>query len=134
MAAMALRNRTATPPESIVSIIGPEMVVEGNCHTRGSLRVEGEVLGNISAGKGIYLGASGRVQGAIETQDAVIAGTLQGSIHAASRLELHATAQIDGDIVTRRIRIDEGASLNGQVKIVQSAPAGVENATEPLHA
>lgn len=120
---MALRTRSTPASEPVVSIIGPEMVVEGHCHTRGSLRIEGEVLGDVTAGKGVYIGAGARVRGHLQTQDAVIAGTLEGVVHAASRLELHATAQIEGDIVTRRIRIDEGAVLNGQVKIVSGAPS-----------
>jgi cytoskeletal protein CcmA (bactofilin family) len=120
---MALRSRTTTPPEAVVSIIGPEMMVEGNCHTRGTLRIEGEVLGNVTAGKGVYVGAGARVQGHLQTQDAVIAGVVEGVIHAASRLELHATARIEGDIVSRRIRIDEGATLNGQVNIVNTDAA-----------
>ncbi|HEY0808748.1 MAG TPA: polymer-forming cytoskeletal protein, partial [Longimicrobiales bacterium] len=49
------------------------------------------------------------------TQDAVIGGRVTGTVVAESRLELQATCIIDGEIRARRVKLDEGGKVNGQV-------------------
>ena len=108
-----------TPPqptrESVISIIGPGMRVVGDCETEGTLRVEGTVEGTVRAGKAVVVGKDGVVLGDITTQDAVIGGRVTGTVVAESRLELQATCLIDGEIRARRIKLDEGGTVNGKV-------------------
>lgn len=103
--------------EGVISIIGPGMRVVGDCHTEGTLRIEGTVEGTVRAGKAVVLGKDGVVEGDITTQDAVIGGRVDGSIVAESRLELQATCLIEGQIQARRIKLDEGGRVNGTVQI-----------------
>ena len=111
------RAPTGTPPENVISIIGPGMQVVGDCVTTGSLRIEGSVKGTIRAGKAVVVGKEGFVDGDIETQDAVISGRVVGTLTIGSRLELHATCRIEGTIHARRMQLEEGASLDGQVMV-----------------
>jgi cytoskeletal protein CcmA (bactofilin family) len=106
-----------TSPESVISIIGPGMRVVGDLETDGTVRIEGQVDGNIRAGKAVVLGKEGSVQGTILTQDAVISGRLVGTLTAESRLELQATSRIEGDVHARRLHLEEGAILNGTVNM-----------------
>ena len=111
------RDRTAggTPPDTVISIIGPGMTVVGDCSTDGTIRVEGRVDGSVRAGKAIVVGKDGVVDGDVSTQDAVIAGHVRGTLVAASRLEIQATAHIDGEVRAKRMQLEEGALLNGTV-------------------
>jgi cytoskeletal protein CcmA (bactofilin family) len=113
------RDRTtqASGQDSVISIIGPGMRVIGDCETEGSIRIEGEVRGAVRAGKAVVIGRDGLVQGDVHTQDAVVSGTVLGSVIAVSRLELQATSRIDGDIQARRLQLEEGAVLNGSVQM-----------------
>lgn len=111
------RVGNGSPPESVISIIGPGMKVVGDCQTDGTLRIEGAVFGSIQAGKAVVVGRDGSVEGDITTQDAVIAGAVHGTLVAESRLELQATSRIDGDIRARRMQLEEGAVLNGTVQM-----------------
>jgi len=111
------REVSGTPPESVISIIGPGMTVVGDCQTEGTVRVEGVVEGSISAGKAVVIGKQGKVIGNVRTQDAVISGHVNGTLIAESRLELQATCQIDGEVHTRRMQLEEGAVLNGTVQM-----------------
>jgi cytoskeletal protein CcmA (bactofilin family) len=111
------RGGKANPPENVISIIGPGMKVVGDCEVEGALRVEGSVQGNIKAGKAVVVGRDGVVKGDISTQDAVIAGTIHGTLRAESRLELQATSRIEGEIIAARLQLEEGAILNGTVQM-----------------
>jgi cytoskeletal protein CcmA (bactofilin family) len=111
------RAGNGSPPESVISIIGPGMKVVGDCQTDGTIRVEGVVSGSIQAGKAVVVGREATVEGDITTQDAVIAGAVHGTLVAASRLELQATSRIEGDVRARRMHLEEGAILNGTVQM-----------------
>ena len=115
------RAGNGAPMESVISIIGPGMKLIGDCETDGTLRIEGVVEGSVKAGKAVVVGKDGKVKGDIFTQDAVISGTVVGTVSAESRLELQATARIDGEIRARRMQLEEGAILNGTVQMVQAA-------------
>lgn len=125
------RDNGAQAPESVISIIGPGMTIVGNCETGGTIRVEGSVEGSIKAGKAVVIGTQGVVTGDIITQDAVISGRVEGTVVAASRLELQATSHIEGDVHTRRMQLEEGAVLNGNVHMGQdpSLASGNPSAT-----
>jgi cytoskeletal protein CcmA (bactofilin family) len=115
---MAKESNGAQPArESVVSIIGPGMRVVGNCETEGTLRIEGFVDGTVRAGKAIVVGKDGEISGDIITQDAIIGGTVRGTIVAESRLELQATCVIEGEIRARRIKLDEGGQIRGTVQV-----------------
>lgn len=105
------------PREGVVSIIGPGMRVVGDCDTDGTLRVEGVIEGTVRAGKAVVVGKDGSIEGDIITQDAIIGGKVNGKVFAESRLELQATAIVEGEIRARRIKLDEGGRLNGNVHI-----------------
>ncbi|MBI4519257.1 MAG: polymer-forming cytoskeletal protein, partial [Gemmatimonadetes bacterium] len=49
------------------------------------------------------------------TQDAVVGGSVNGLLVAESRLELQESSKLEGEIRARRIRLDEGAIVNGNV-------------------
>ena len=111
------RNSNGAPPETVISIIGPGMQVIGECHTDGTIRIEGMVQGTVRAGKAVVVGRDGVVDGEVFTQDAVISGRVRGGLVAESRLELQATCRIDGDVRARRMQLEEGAILNGTIQM-----------------
>ena len=114
-----------TPTDAVISIIGAGMTIEGDCETDGSLRIEGTIRGNVRAAECV-IGKDGLLEGSLYAQDAVIAGRVLGAVYAESHLELQATSQISGEIQARRMRVEDGAALQGQVAVgegsVKSAP------------
>jgi cytoskeletal protein CcmA (bactofilin family) len=108
---------TATPRDSVISIIGPGMRVIGDCETDGTLRVEGRVEGMVRAGKAVVVGKDGSVHGDLITQDAIVGGRVDGTIVAESRLELQATCVVEGEIRARRLKLDEGGQISGTVQV-----------------
>ncbi len=112
------KNRTDASTRDVadvVSIIGPGMKVVGDCTSDGTIRVEGQVEGSVKAAKSVVIGKEGVVLGDVVTQDAIVAGRVNGSISADSRIELQATCRIQGDIRSRRIKLDEGGQVDGQL-------------------
>jgi cytoskeletal protein CcmA (bactofilin family) len=115
------KEQNAPQPASGISLIAPGTKIIGDCETDGTLRIEGVVEGHIRAGKAVVVGKDGVVRGDIVTQDAVIGGHVVGTVVAESRLELQATCVIDGEIRARRIKLDEGGKVNGQIQMGENA-------------
>ena len=120
------RNIGGAPPDSVISIIGPGMSVVGDCSTDGTIRIEGRVERSIRAGKAVVIGKDGVVDGDVSTQDAVVSGTVSGTLVAASRLEIQATAQVDGEVRAKRLQLEEGAVLNGTVHMGDTSTGATE--------
>ncbi len=118
------KTRSIPPPsENVISIIGAGMRIMGDCDSAHTIRIEGTVEGTVRAKKGVVIGKSGRVTGDIHTADAKIAGSVKGVLMIESRLELEGTAVVDGEIKSARLKLDEGAMVNGTVAVGRQEPA-----------
>lgn len=115
---MAKENRTDTSGRElsdVVSVIGAGMEIVGDVKSDGTVRVEGTVDGSIHAAKSVVIGEDGVVDGDIETQDVVVAGRVTGTISAESRVELQSSCRVEGDIRSRRVKLDEGGRVEGRL-------------------
>lgn len=100
-----------------VSIIAADLVVTGDLKTDGVVRVEGRIAGNVVAESQLLLSHGGVVEGDLHTREAILAGEVHGTVTASERIEVQATAQIHGDIITPRILIQEGGRINGAIRM-----------------
>ena len=124
------RSGNSASPQSTISIIASGMKVVGDCETDGTIRIEGSVEGTVRAGKAVVVGKEGIVRGDITTQDAVVSGTVLGTLLIESRLELQATCRVDGDVRARRMQFEEGAILNGTVHMGEVSARAMDTPDE----
>lgn len=102
-----------------LSIIASGTIVSGDVKTEGTVKIEGEVLGNVIAAQQVLLARGSRVKGDVQTREAVIGGLVEGAIRAGDRVEIQATAVVQGDITTQRIVIAEGGQVNGGLEMTR---------------
>lgn len=108
------------------SIVAKDMTIVGDLETEGMVRIEGRIRGTVRAAGQVLLGQGARIEGDIHTREAVIGGEVVGSIHASERVELQATASVNGNIATPRIAVLEGGRVSGEVRIQESAAEQLE--------
>jgi cytoskeletal protein CcmA (bactofilin family) len=100
------------PAAGVVSVIGPDLAITGNLETTGEVRIEGDVQGDIHAGR-IVVGAQGRVVGDLLADEIVIGGVVQGSIRG-NTLTFQGASHIEGDVYHRKLAIEQGAYFEGK--------------------
>lgn len=122
-AAEASTARPSSRDGAPVSLIGEGMTITGNITVDGTLRIEGNLKGNVDATQGVVMGPQAVVDGDIKARDAIIGGRVRGGITTTGRLELHATCDVEGDIDAIRFRMDEGGRVSGNVRIGRAASA-----------
>ena len=101
-------------PESTASRIGHSIQFKGEIHSDEDFLVEGAVEGSISVPKhSVVIGPKSTVRATIEAHSIVIRGRVQGKINASDRVEIAKTGQLEGDLITRRLEIQDGAVFVG---------------------
>lgn len=111
-------TRRRSEPASL-SIVAGDLEIMGHLETRGVVKVEGRVTGNLTALEQVLVAAGAVVEGDIVTREAVIGGVVLGGIEASERVELLDTAVVTGNIITARLLIHEGGRINGEVMMRQ---------------
>jgi cytoskeletal protein CcmA (bactofilin family) len=98
---------------SEVSVVGPGTRIEGTVVAAGSLRVEGEVRGKITAEREVSLSPQGRVEANIQAGSIVLAGQVKGNLAATGDVSLPADSRLDGNI--RAHNVDVGGVVKGNI-------------------
>lgn len=111
----------------LLTIIGPETFFHGSMTVRGSIRIEGEMEGNITEAQETIVGKNGRVRGNICADRAEVGGQVYGDIVCAAHLEIKAGGKVLGNIRAPKLIVEESAVFDGQCSMSQT-PAVLEAA------
>ena len=102
--------------EKLESFIGANSTFKGDIETKGTLRVDGIVNGNIHA-DWVVLGDKSHVKGDITVRGIVVGGRVDGNIKAKELVEIKNKGQIFGEIVTGKLVVVEGGVLDGRSRM-----------------
>ena len=98
--------------------IGPSVVVTGEISSREPLIISGRVDGTIEApGQLVTIGAGAHVTADISAGGIIVSGTVKGSLVAEDRIALMSGADVEGDLRSPRIAVDDGAFVCGKAHI-----------------
>lgn len=95
------------------SFIGAGSTFRGDIETKGTLRIDGQMEGNILA-DWVILGEKSSVNGNVTARGIVIGGELTGNLDAKEIVEMEAKGHVTGDIHTAKMTIAEGAVFDGR--------------------
>src|SRR2546426_741463 len=93
--------------------IGKGSRLSGKLVFEGSVRVYGEVEGEIVAGEAVIVRRGGKVNAKIHATELVVEGHVTADVHATGRVEIGVTGSLSGTVVTPCLVIHEGARFDG---------------------
>ncbi len=124
-------GKKKSPDGDTITLVSEVTEIRGDVIFRGSMHVEGRVLGNIQAHDGsLRLAEGSMVEGDIHVADVAINGTVKGDVFVAGKLELSSKADITGNVYYNMIEMALGAQVNGVLEHVNTRPDTVEAARE----
>ena len=108
------------------SIIQEGVVIRGDMKADGDVRLDGKLEGSLLSKSRVTVGATGFVKADIEATEVLVMGQVSGKIIAHQRIELRRGAQVEGDLTTKALVIEEGVFFQGFSQMVGSgsAPGG----------
>lgn len=101
-------------PSELNTILGKGSVFEGNIKVEQSLRIDGRVKGDVSAGDTMIVGVEGEVRGNVKVKNLILGGKVIGTVIAPGRVVLESKAELHGELKTSKLIIDEGAIFDGK--------------------
>ncbi|WP_194776018.1 bactofilin family protein [Pararhodonellum marinum] len=113
------------------NLIAKETKIVGDIITQGNIRIEGVLEGTLDSKNKIVIGESAKVIGSISATEAEIAGHVKGVINCSDILFLKKTAQIEGDIFTKKLVVENGAVFIGQCNMTGNKPTHESNGVKP---
>lgn len=99
--------------EKLESFIGSNTLFKGEIETKGTLRVDGIIEGNIRA-DWVIVGEKSHITGDISARGIVVGGRVDGNLKGKEIVEMKNKGQIHGQIFTSKLSIVEGAIFDGK--------------------
>ena len=113
---------------SELNLVAAGTVFEGKLRTPGSIRIDGKIIGEVTATQNIAIGNSGEVEGNITAKNVTIGGKIKGLAVASEKLVFETKAVVRGDIRAAKLVIEGGAMFDG--KCMLSEKVAVPNLVE----
>ena len=107
------------PP--IRTLIGEGTVIHGELNFADGLRIDGEVIGDVTAAAGegysiLVISEKARITGKVTAGHVIVNGTVIGPIHSTDLLELQPKARITGDVRYEVLEMHQGATIDGELR------------------
>jgi len=125
----------------LATIIAPGTEITGNIDSKGDIRVDGVLNGNISTTGKVIIGTAGKVNGDVQANTADVLGQVNGNITVTELLYLKGECEVNGNIYTGQLQVDAAARFNGECHMGAAAVAKstatasvVAIKNEPVHA
>jgi len=86
--------------------------IKGEIISEGDFRVDGKLEGTIKTAGRVIVGKDGKILGGVSCQNADVEGKIKGNLFVEENLTLKPTCIIEGDVATKRLIVESGATFN----------------------
>src|SRR2546428_8085559 len=102
--------------------IGKSIVIKGELNGSEDLTIEGQVEGTIQLRDHVLtIGPNGRIKAQVFAKSVVVLGEVTGNVTASDKVDIRDNGSVDGDIISPRVAIAEGAHFRGSVDMQRKA-------------
>src|SRR5213082_2765803 len=110
--------------------IGKSVVIKGELNGSEDLTIEGHVDGTIQLKEHVLtIGPNGRIKAQVFAKSVIVLGEVTGNVTASDKVDIRDNGSVDGDIVSPRVAIAEGAHFRGSVDMQRKG--GAAQAAKP---
>jgi cytoskeletal protein CcmA (bactofilin family) len=101
--------------------IGKSVVIKGELNGSEDLTIEGHVEGKIELKDHVLtIGPNGKIRAEVFAKAVIVLGEVVGNVTATEKVDIRDAGSVDGDIVSPRVAIAEGAHFRGSVDMQQA--------------
>jgi cytoskeletal protein CcmA (bactofilin family) len=123
-AAAPERREGTQMTDNEVTIVGAAAKLEGTVVSAGSLRIDGQVKGQIQADGDVTLSPQSQVDADIRAQNVSVAGRFKGNVVVKGKAHLARGGRIEGNITSKTLVVEEGGVFHGQSMMDAGAASG----------
>ncbi|MGE3957707.1 MAG: polymer-forming cytoskeletal protein [Vicinamibacterales bacterium] len=102
--------------------IGKSVIIKGELSGSEDLTIEGQVEGTIQLKDNVLtIGPNGKIKAQVFAKAVIVLGEVTGNVSASEKVDIRDNGSVDGDIVSPRVAIAEGAHFRGSVDMQRKA-------------
>jgi len=109
-----MKNINTNVVNDSVTIISEGVKLDGKLISKGNVRIDGNINGDIQAAGNITVGEHGEITGEIKAQVIIIGGKIAGTVVANEKIVLQSSSNLKGDLITKILVVEEGAIFDGK--------------------
>jgi cytoskeletal protein CcmA (bactofilin family) len=104
--------------------IGKSVVIKGELSGSEDLTIEGHVEGKIELRENVLtIGPNGKISAEVFAKAVIVLGEVTGNVTASEKVDIRDNGSVDGDIISPRVAIAEGAHFRGSVDMQRAGTA-----------
>jgi cytoskeletal protein CcmA (bactofilin family) len=118
------RFETGSSMEKDIVNIGKSVVIKGELNGSEDLTIEGHVEGTIQLRDHVLtIGPNGKIKAQVFAKAVIVLGEVTGNVTASDKVDIRDAGSVDGDIISPRVAIAEGAHFRGSVDMQRKGAA-----------
>ncbi len=118
--------------DEINAFLGSGTDYQGKLNFQGAVRIDGNFNGEVESDGTLVVGREAKVEGVLRVGQLVLSGSVTGEVYAAEKAVLHKTANLQGNLVTPSLVVEEGAVLEGRVTMSSTASSAAQKESEEI--
>jgi cytoskeletal protein CcmA (bactofilin family) len=107
----------ATAADQCANVIASGSKWSGTLNIDDSVRIEGNLTGEVVAKGTVHIADGARVEAKIRAAYIVISGSFKGELRCDERLELMPKSRVEGEMITKLLNVHEGAIVDGSIQM-----------------
>jgi cytoskeletal protein CcmA (bactofilin family) len=112
--------------------IGKSVVIKGELNGSEDLTVEGHVEGKIELKDHVLtIGPNGKIKASVFAKAVIVLGEVNGNVTATEKVDIRDGGSVDGDIISPRVAIAEGAHFRGSVDMQRKGGQPAQQVQKP---
>lgn len=123
-----LKRGSGTPEQAeITAFLGKGTEFKGVLNFEGTIRVDGRVEGEVVSKDTLIAGDGAYLQGEITVGTIITSGRIVGNVTASQKVHVLAPANIQGNIRTPKLIIEEGVTFDGKCEMAAEKESAGQN-------
>jgi len=98
--------------------------IKGKINSKGDVRVDGNIEGDLNTTGRLIIGENGKVNGALDTNYTEVSGKLELKKINSKTLKLKSTARFEGVVEVEELIVESGAIINGSINMKSAGASG----------
>ncbi len=104
--------------EKVKTALGPGTFIEGKFTFDSPVRIDGELLGEVTSTSALIVGEEASINANIQVGSLIVFGSVTGNVRVRDLVEIRTGGNIEADIQAERLVIEEGGVFNGHCQML----------------
>lgn len=109
-------GRPLDEDQRVVALVGKSVVFKGDLSSSEDMTIDGHVEGTVKLrDHGLTIGPNAAIRADIVAKTVIVRGSVMGTITAGDKVVVSETGSVEGDVISPRLALADGAVLRGRV-------------------